>query len=1273
MRRFSFIVPISALLWLFSAALQATDLPLHFFEERVLSNLQGPTYLVTLPSSEMILLEKHGAITLFDPADSPPVLRDALNIPDVDSTGERGLTSAALDPDFLANGFIYVYYQHVHDEETSYSRILRLTFEGTELSMDSAVVVWENNEAAHDCCHYGGGLDFGPDGMLYLTTGEEFQPEQSQDLTRAGGKIIRLDVRNITDSTPWLRDAQNDHIIPADNPPSIVDGPGGNLDEIWAYGLRNPYRASWDIPTGHFFIGDVGGNVRRTAIESLELGQAGANFGWPLCEGPCDNIDVTNPIYSYAHTNIPVWRGAIIGGPVYRAELFPEEYQGALFVADFARENITVLRFDSDGNIESYEDFIGEGVDSPVALEIGPEGALYVVSFLDNSVTRYIYTTDRIKPTITTFSASTTEGPPPLDVQFHAEATVNGEAELDYAWVFGDGNSEAGESPMHRYEARGTYEAYASVTNGELTATSEPITIKVGNAPEASILTPNASMMFEAGDTLQLSGHGVDVDEVLVDEQFRWAIEFLHDEHAHPVVEMTGREAQYTIPVSGHDYFGNTGYRINLTITDSDGLTTTESVDIAPNKVNLNLDAFPSGITILVDGLPYQTPVTYDTLIKFDHTITALASVCHNGTQYEFENWSDGGAITHSLTAPSQGLTLSAFYTPVDNCSSESISLPGQEPIDIANQINEPAPLAFVQQIMTNESTPVSHTTDTLIVTENQVISASRSDYALTVFGQDTNTGNLTTEHQLHFDATERLTTDIFAPTGAIQAIDNNEFVAIGQMFRANNCAPGDLSCGVSTIATFEVSSAGISMIDSIERSPWIKSLSDATITVSHDAGKFYETMVQDGLPGITTYRFENNLSINRIRNSVNVGITSSTGKLDTLEFNGDSSSAVLNRVTPMGSILSVLKHDTETGELLPLTDYSVFAVTGFRLVNDIALSSNGQTLFALLSSSTQSLSGALATFNIDENGQLTLIDLNTDADEQFAGSFSQPISIAINQSENLLYVANRHPSDPSKQALHMFSVDGAETPDYIGAYTAENETSNSTLNLDDISNIALSTNDAFLYATANDSITVFAAHSDTIVEATSPQSALIDSANSTGFRVYNAGPATATGIRLSISSTTEIVDVSEPEACRIAGITVVCSLAQLPVGAAFDLSITTLNSEQTDLQISATVSQQQTDLNLDSNSVELVTRTVEKVEDLTPPPEEPALVKPTKPILVAANPSDSVDEVENVDQADASGGGCSVLGSSKDQLLYLLVLLAVGTLFKRRHKKQYT
>ena len=192
MRRFSFIVPISALFWLFSAALQATDLPLHFFEERVLSNLQGPTYLVTLPSSEMILLEKHGAIKLFNPADSPPVLQDALNIPDVDSTGERGLTSAVLDPDFLANGFIYVYYQHIHDEETSYSRILRLTFEGTELSMDSAVVVWENNEAAHDCCHYGGGLDFGPDGMLYLTTGEEFQPEQSQDLTRAGGKICLL-------------------------------------------------------------------------------------------------------------------------------------------------------------------------------------------------------------------------------------------------------------------------------------------------------------------------------------------------------------------------------------------------------------------------------------------------------------------------------------------------------------------------------------------------------------------------------------------------------------------------------------------------------------------------------------------------------------------------------------------------------------------------------------------------------------------------------------------------------------------------------------------------------------------------------------------------------------------------------------------------------------------------------------------------------------------------------------------------------------------------
>src|SRR5690606_16239795 len=162
-----------------------------------------------------------------------------------------------------------------------------------------------------NCCHYGGGLAFGPDGKLYLTTGEEFDGNQAQDLTRAGGKVIRIN---------------KDGTIPTDNP--FADGPGGNLDEIWALGLRNPYRAHWDLVGQRFYIGDVGGNVQTTAREEIHYGVAGANFGWPQCEGECEDPAFEDAIYSYGHTGTTPNGGAITAGFVYRGGSFPSQFQG---------------------------------------------------------------------------------------------------------------------------------------------------------------------------------------------------------------------------------------------------------------------------------------------------------------------------------------------------------------------------------------------------------------------------------------------------------------------------------------------------------------------------------------------------------------------------------------------------------------------------------------------------------------------------------------------------------------------------------------------------------------------------------------------------------------------------------------------------------------------------------------------------------------------------------------------------------------------------------
>ena len=125
--------------------------------------------------------------------------------------------------------------------------------------------------------------------------------------------------------------------MPTDNP--FYDGAGPHWDSVWAYGLRNPFRAFYDAPTGRLYIGDVGGNVNATSNEELELGARGANYGWPDSEGQC-SAPCTSPLYDYEHNGT---NAAITGGFVYHGTQFPSSMQGNYFFADYAQHWIKRL------------------------------------------------------------------------------------------------------------------------------------------------------------------------------------------------------------------------------------------------------------------------------------------------------------------------------------------------------------------------------------------------------------------------------------------------------------------------------------------------------------------------------------------------------------------------------------------------------------------------------------------------------------------------------------------------------------------------------------------------------------------------------------------------------------------------------------------------------------------------------------------------------------------------------------------------------------------
>ena len=159
------------------------------------------------------------------------------------------------------------------------------------------------------------------------------------------------------------------------------------------------------------------------------------------------------------------------------------------------------------------------------------------------------------------------------------------------------------------------------------------------------------------------SGDATDPEDgTLPASAYTWNIDFLHDNHVHPGTAVTGvKSGSFTIPSTGHDFEGNTRYRIQLTVTDSDGLQSTKVVTIWPDKVNLPFDTSPSGLTLYIDGVARTTPFVLDTIVGFNHTIEARDQTS-GSSSYSFGSWSDGGAQTHTITVPATSRSFTATY-----------------------------------------------------------------------------------------------------------------------------------------------------------------------------------------------------------------------------------------------------------------------------------------------------------------------------------------------------------------------------------------------------------------------------------------------------------------------------------------------------------------------------------------------------------------------------------------------------------------------------------
>jgi glucose/arabinose dehydrogenase/type 1 glutamine amidotransferase len=597
---------------------------------------RNPMALAVAPDGSVFYIERTGEVRLWTPATGRVIEAARL---EVDTAFENGLLGIALDPAFAQNRLLYLYHSAPVADPPPAGPPGRNTLSRFVVRSDGTLDLGSRVDllavpSERLCCHEGGSLAFGPDGTLFLSTGDNTNPfagfTGTAPLDERPGREQFNSQR--TAANPFDLRGKILRIRPDGTiPPGNMFPPSGELGrpEIYVMGCRNPFRIALDPISGRLFWGDVGPDAFTDrprgprGHDEINLADGPGNYGWPYCIGPnlpyadfdyetqtlgplfsCEGL--TPALLAYDYNSVSylalgsgttengfVGRTAI-AGVVYRRPpgpapyALPAPFADTLLMTDWTRDVIASVAVNEAGALLDVKRFLPfERLLRPIDLDVGPDGALYVLEYgsgysgdnPDARLSRVEYSEAGDLTPVAVITASPTAGQAPLQVALSAEGSRTpgrNDRIARYEWdVDGDGVVDATDpSIVHTFSQNGRF-AVTLVVAGTSGRRSFPAVaeVVVGNTPpQVTIRSPADGTVVPEGSVVTLVGEVTDAEDGTPPcERLLWDIRLGHNAHAHPTTTREGCTATFQAALADHEHHSGIFYAVELSYTDNGG------------------------------------------------------------------------------------------------------------------------------------------------------------------------------------------------------------------------------------------------------------------------------------------------------------------------------------------------------------------------------------------------------------------------------------------------------------------------------------------------------------------------------------------------------------------------------------------------------------------------------------------------------------------------------------------------------------------------------